>query len=272
MNTKEIDPVFATALREELKSFAEAVPRVRRRWRWRTGVSVLVGLSLAAGGVALATGLFSPPGAPINTTLGNIVTATRTGSATINVGPPPASATDISLTLTCLTPGSFEFPNGSSMTCNEADMSEPTNQRQAFEIVALTSHSGDVRILTSASAQWTLQAVYVNQVTTTWSVNANGQTYGVVNQNGPPDLIAVVIDHGKTGGYVTSQDLDCAAGDSVSSPTQAIAWDQRNYDISIPVYESDGTTVIGQFVVGNVRGANAPTVPISSLPSNCLPG
>jgi len=266
-----MDPVFSAALREELIATAESTPRFRRRWRWRISAGFIVGLSLTAGGVALATGFFSPPGGPINTTLGNIVTATRTGPATIDVGTPPAGATDISLTLTCLSPGTFDFPNGSNIVCDQTDMSRPAAYRRAFEIVPLTSDSGQVRIQTSASAQWTLQAAYVNQVKTAWGVNANGQTYGVVNQSGTPDLIAVVIDHGKTGGYVTKHDLDCASGDAVSSPAQAATWDQRNYNITIPVYESDGTTVIGQFVVGNESGANAPTVPISSLPSNCLP-
>jgi hypothetical protein len=272
MSTKVMDPVFATALREELVAFATVVPRARRRWRWRAGAGLFVGLSLAVGGAALATGLFSPPGGPIDTALGKVVTATRTGSATIDVGTPPTGATDISLTLTCLTAGTFDFPNGSSMICSEADMNRPASQRQAFEIVALTSDNGQVRIRTSASSEWTLQAVYVNQVKTNWGVNAEGQTYGVPNQNGTPELIAVVINQGKTGGYVTKRDLDCASGDYVSSPSQAVAWDQQNYNISIPVYENDGTTVIGQFVVGNETGANASTIPISSLPPNCLPG
>jgi formamidopyrimidine-DNA glycosylase len=74
---------------------------------------MFVSLTIAAGGVALATGLFSLPGDPIDTQLGSVVVATRTGTATIDVGTPPVGATDISLALTCLTAGSFDFPNGS---------------------------------------------------------------------------------------------------------------------------------------------------------------
>jgi len=42
-------------------------------------------------------------------------------------------------------------------------------------------------------------------------VNANGQTYGVSNQQGTPDLIAVVVDQGKTQGYVEQRELNCAS-------------------------------------------------------------
>jgi len=69
MSTMEMDPVFTGALREALKATVMDSPRVRRRWRWRTGTGVLLGVTLVAGGVAVASGLFSPPGAPVDTLL-----------------------------------------------------------------------------------------------------------------------------------------------------------------------------------------------------------
>ena len=213
--------------------------------------------------------MFSPPGAPLDTPLGGVVTATRTGSATIDVGPPPAGATDLSLTVTCLTVGTFDFPNGSSVSCSAADMSHPPIARQASEVVPLSPGIDTVTIDTSANASWSLQVTYVNQVTTSWGVNASGATYGVQNQNGTPDLIAVVIDQGKTQGYVEASELNCASGSDVASLAQALAWDTQNRNISIPVYESNGTTVIGTFIVGNATGPNAPTVPLSSLSLGC---
>ena len=84
MTTREMDPVFASALREALIANVERTPRLRRRWRWRLGIIVV----------------------------------TRTGSATIDIGPAPATATNVSLTLTCLSVGTFDFPDGSSMTCS----------------------------------------------------------------------------------------------------------------------------------------------------------
>jgi hypothetical protein len=271
MSTLEMDPVFTAALREALIVNAGPAPRTERRLRWRFGVGVLVSLTLAGGGVALATGLFSQPGAPIDTQLGNIVVATRTGTAMIDVGAPPTGATDISLTLTCLTAGSFNFPNGSAMTCDAVDLSKPSDERSASEIVPVSPGVDTLTIETSSNAVWTLRAVYVNQVSTAWGVNTNGQTYGVSNLKGTPDLISVVIDDGTKYGYVSKVDLNCASGGQVKSPAEALEWDKvsQNRNVSIPVYESDGVTVIGTFTVGDANGTNAATVPLSSLSLGC---
>jgi len=271
MSTIEMDPVFTAALREVLLATVRDTPRVRRRWRWRAGTGVFLGLTVAAGGVALASGMFTLPGAPVNSPLGNVVTATRTGSATIEIGAPPAGATDLSLTFTCLTAGTFDFPDGSSASCGATDLIRPPIYRTSIDVVPLTVGVDNVTIKTSANASWTLQAMYVNQVTTLWGVNASGETYGVANQNGTPDLIAVVIDDGNTHGYVKESDLNCAGGGDVTSPSEALAWDKvsQNRNVSIPVYESNGVTVVGTFTVGSATGPNAQTVPLSSLSLGC---
>ena len=271
MNTREMDPLFASALRATLVANVERTPRLRRRWRWRLGFGVFTGCVLVSGGIAMAAGVFSLPGAPSDTQLGNTVTVTRTGPATIDLGPVPAGATDVSLTLTCLSVGTFYFPDGSNFICSAADMSSPAIDRKAMEVVPLRPGQRTVSIDTSASASWTLQAVYVHRVITPWGTNANGQTYGVLNENGTPDLVAVIIDQGKVHGYVKESDLNCASGAGVSSPAQALAWNaaSKNRNISIPVYESDGTTVVGVFIVGGAHGPNATTVPLSSLSFHC---
>jgi hypothetical protein len=148
---------------------------------------------------------------------------------------------------------------------------QPPIDGPASEVVPLSPGVHTVTISTSANASWSLQAMYVNQVTTSWGVNASGKTYGVQNQNGTPDLIAVVIDQGKTQGYVESSELNCAGGGDVESLAQALKWDKvsQNRNVSIPVYESDGTTVIGTFIVGNATGPDASTVPLSSLSLGC---
>lgn len=270
MSTMEMDPVFTAALREALLATVKDTPRVRRRWRWRAGTGMFLGLTLVAGGVALASGVFSLPGAPVDSPLGNVVTATRTGTGTIDIGAPPATATDVSLALTCLTVGTFYFPNGSSMSCDSGDMTRATIYRQASEVVPLTAGVDTVTITTSLNATGTLQAMYVNRITTPWGVNASGETYGVTNQQGTPDLIAVVADQGNTG-YVEESELNCAGGGDVASPAEALAWDKvsQNRNVSIPVYESDGVTVVGTFTVGSAIGPNAQTVPLSSLSLGC---
>ncbi|MGA3222063.1 MAG: hypothetical protein ABSE77_23865, partial [Acidimicrobiales bacterium] len=269
----QMDPVFASALRDALVAHVEATRRQRRRWRWRVGLGVLAGSTVVAGGAALAASLLSQPGAPLDTQLGSVVTATRTGTATINLGPAPAGATNLSLTLTCLSAGTFYFPDG-SMSCSPADLRQPPAYRQASEVVPLAPGQRSVIIKTSPESSWALQAAYINRVITPWATNARGETYGVWNQDGTPDLVAVVIDQGKLQGYVKASDLNCASGlDAVHSPAEALAWDKasEDRDISLPVYKSDGTTVIGTFVMDDATHPGARTVPLSSLHLGCQP-
>jgi hypothetical protein len=150
-------------------------------------------------------------------------------------------------------------------------MSLPPLYRTASEVVPLAAGVDAVTITAGANHSWTLQATYVNQVITPWGTNANGQTYGASNQNGIPDLVAVVIDKGTVHGYVKASDLSCAESGDVKSPAEALIWDteSRNRNISIPVYESDGTTVIGTFIMGDAEGSTAVTVPLSSLALGC---
>jgi hypothetical protein len=272
MSTIEMDPVFTAALRDALGATVKDTLRVRRRWRWRVGTGLFLGVSLVAGGVALASGMFSPPGTGVDSSLGNAITATRTGTATIDIGAPPATSTDLSLLLTCFTVGTFYFPNGSSLSCDAADLTHtPPIDRQASEVVPLTAGVDTVTIKTNPNSTWSLQVMYLNQVTTPWGVNASGETYGVANQNGTPDLMAVTINQGTTNGYVKESDLNCAGGGGVKSLAEALAWDKgsQNRNISIPVYESDGATVLGTFVIGDASGPNAHTIPLSSLSLGC---
>jgi hypothetical protein len=86
-----------------------------------------------------------------------------------------------------------------------------------------------------------------------YTVNEQGQTYG----NGPfpagteqePELIKAEGENGVIG-YVKSSDLV----PQVSSPEEANSYMKsiENVDyISIPLYKSDGKTVIGEFRLGN---------------------
>ncbi len=80
--------------------------------------------------------------------------------------------------------------------------------------------------------------------------NESGEIYGseiFLNLIGiQPDLILAVGTNGETG-YVKASDLDM---DEATTPEEAI--EQMNNYVSyiIPLYESDGTTVIGGFLVG----------------------
>lgn len=126
-------------------------------------------------------------------------------------------------------------------------------------------------VSTGAGARWRLQARYVNQVLTPWGRNHGGQTYGVPDAKGTPDLVAIGIDAGGLQGYVRRSDLACASGQAVQDPREALAWDHFSADrgIAIPVYRRNGTAVIGTFIVGD-RGPGATITPLSSLGPDCL--
>jgi hypothetical protein len=87
-----------------------------------------------------------------------------------------------------------------------------------------------------------------------YPVNEEGLTYGsLLDSNSPenePDLILVVATNGKEG-YAKKSDLDVAHGPVFKSPAEALAWQEANADVDtvVPVYEKDGKTVIGEFVV-----------------------
>ena len=258
------------AARSQLSEVPSTKPwRFLGRWR-HTGVVIGLGVGLSVGGgVAVATGVFSQqqPGAPSDTQLGQVVTVSRSGTATIDLGPAPHRATDVSLTLTGLNVAIFHFPDGSILSCSQSDLGQVPYGCQAIEVVPLHAGRHTISITTSAGASWKLQAMYINRVITPWKTNVLGETYGVPNVHGFPDLIAVLFDNGKGAGFVKSTNMNCAmsGGRPPTSPTQALirqkALDGRS--VSVPVYKSDGKTKIGTYYVG--VGPHADAIPLSSL-------
>jgi len=86
----------------------------------------------------------------------------------------------------------------------------------------------------------------------TFPTNANGQTYGSSMGLPPsesPVLVAVQDTVGQTGYVYARQLYGGWYGQVPTTPQQAVALNSSGPD-TIPVYESNGTTVIGQFVVG----------------------
>lgn len=73
-------------------------------------------------------------------------------------------------------------------------------------------------------------------------VNARGQTYGTVSSLGYPDLEEATAGNGRQG-YIVSTPPGSEA--APTSPAHAGAM-QRERDRPVPVYESDGVTVIGE--------------------------
>jgi hypothetical protein len=93
-----------------------------------------------------------------------------------------------------------------------------------------------------------LAATYSTVTTTGWGINADGRTYGVQNKDGMPDLLAAIATNGASG-YVYSDELQRADASGLpTTPSEAVNG-HRHVATTIAVYESDGRTVVGEFVV-----------------------
>jgi hypothetical protein len=167
------------------------------------------------------------------------------GTETVELGVRPAGATSLSTELTCLTAGRIRWPDGAAMSCDAADV--PDTGRHVMELAQL--EDGFV-VRAPAGLQWRIRTTYVRVEPTDWGVNANGDTYGAANDRGEPDLLAVVATNGHRG-YVYRDELEHASGGDVSTPAEALARQEAHGDetVSIPAYESDGVTIVGEFVV-----------------------
>ncbi|HEX3617843.1 MAG TPA: hypothetical protein VHU61_14985 [Solirubrobacteraceae bacterium] len=240
----ELDPEFAAALRGLLVERVDTSAGRRRRFRWPRTMGLRVGLVAAViaagGGVAAGTGLLSlwPPGGPVLTPLAAPVTVTGSGTQTISLGAQPAGANAIHLEFWCLTGGAFTFADGSSTDCQDA--AGPSDVTSAT--LPLTAGQ-DSTVITAATGQrWRATATYVSATVSPWQTNASGQTYGVANQNGSPDLVDVIATNGRQG-YAYAGQLQSPLA---TNPSQAATWDSRP-DRIITVYKSDGKTPIGVF-------------------------
>ena len=246
-----LDSRFATGVREQLVDAAAGtgpLARLAHRRRIVLGLtSGVAGAALLTAGAILATGI---PGGHIVTELDTTVSQSFTGSATVELGLRPADANAAAFTITCTSAGAFsvEFADGSAdlWECsdtpglNERTTIDPYDSTLAVgHVVTVREHAlapGETSFLvrTDPGTTWTISAGYANSVTTDWGVNANGQTYGTPNEKGFPDLISVQATNGAIG-YSYTSDFE-ANGDEGDT---------------FPVYEADGTTVIGEFFIGN---------------------
>lgn len=250
MMSVEMDERFTAALRELLLEQVEAGSS-RRSWlrwpqRWSLRIGLLAGLLASGGGIAAATEEVlssGPPGSQQVTALAGAVASAGNGTQTVQLGAPPSGANAVYYRLSCLTPGTFTFADGSGLTCSQADVSSSLTD-PASGTIDLSTGQTSITITAGSGEAWRLTAIYANATTTPWKVNSSGQTYGTPNPNGAPDLIAAVATNGSAG-YVYANQL---VGPQPSTPAQAATW--SHVPRAITVYDSDGKTPIGQFIVG----------------------
>jgi hypothetical protein len=252
-------------LEDPIDRWEHVVERVGRRRRRLTtltavaasgGVVAAIALLVSQGGgrdravdpVAPATSINwetpeSPiPGAPRVIDLSQPRTTEGTGTETVQLGPRPRDATAVSIELTCLSARAYRWPDGGSLECDAADAAQadagPTAEMQRDLV------PGDTTIVITGSpgTRWRIETTYVRSEPTDWATNANGQTYGTIKPDGSrPDLMLAYARNGRIG-YVDIRDLEADRPTSLTEPPVTTAR-------SIPVYESDGETVIGEFVI-----------------------
>ena len=254
MTQIDFDPAFSAAIRNELDARVSAPIATIPFWRrhLRLGAGIFAGASILIGGAAAATGLLPLPGAQEVTELAGSVVETVTGTGAVQLGAIPEGATGILVSLTCLTPGLFTFDDGASIRCAMDDVGG--RSAGGSYTLNLEQDQQSLTITTGPESSWTVIATYVRERTTEWAVNAKGETYGVLNESGQPDLIAVVATNGNDA-YVHAADLAHVDGSeqaaTFTSPEQALAWQDSmsGKAVSVPVYESDGETRIGEFTI-----------------------
>ena len=226
-----------------------------------TAVAATVGASMSDSASSTPTSIRGEdtplaPGGTLVTELAPAIEEQHAGTASVSLGQPPVGATGIAISLECLSPGSFAYPDGARLACTKADMRERRSADQmplyARYLIDLQDGQTAFTVTTSNAARWEVVASYVATETTDWGVNENGQTYGMQNENGSPDLVRVAVE-GADFGYAYAEQLDNPSGlPEPTTPEEAGEYTRatqgRTYDI--PVYESDGVTRIGTFTSG----------------------
>jgi len=242
-----IDRDFATSIRAELGAIGTKKSRLQRRQR-RTRIAlvggVAVGVALATTGAAIVVNTF--PGTTTVTPAGNPVDSTHSGTATVELGAAPAGVNSIILDITCvsdggkisvpLTPGTVQdatgtivdsMPETTEWDC--ATRSTTVHIKDAY----LAPDATSITITADPGTKWRGIARYGSASTSPWGINAKGQTYGAPNKKyGIPDLQGALATNGKLG-FIDTKEFNAFHGTGF-----------------INVYESDGTTVIGEFAIG----------------------
>lgn len=241
--TASMDPLFAASLRQELVDQVRSAKRRRRSWRIGGAVAGVVLAGTGAGAVAVATSQEPIPGADRVEVVKAGARVDGTGTRTVDLGDAPKGATDIEVVLICRGAGSYAVVDVFSGTCSDLD-AKKANAVSFWKPV----RTGDNRLIVQAGpgARWTLTASFARRTRTKFGVNADGKTFGAGTGQRTPDLVAV--DNGQVKGYVYAKDLK---GPMPKNPAEAAHWNRTHGGRRvIPIYSSDGHTVIGPFVIG----------------------
>jgi hypothetical protein len=246
MTSVDMHPDTLRAIREELAAIGGPRSRLQRRRRRMRLFAVGVGAILVAGlstGAAVVVAHF--PGSTTVTPIGGLHAATHTGSGVLELGPVPAGATRVIVTVRCLnTQGSLSIPavpeskgsmSGATFFCRgggRVDSHGHVHPWRMDDALLPAAGTTTIPITAEPGTSWAVVGQYAGSSTTPWSRNAKGQTYGQCNVHGCPDLVGAQATNGKIG-FILDSEMSAIRGSGY-----------------LPVYTSDGTTVIGRFSIG----------------------
>ena len=257
MNTTDLDPDFSVAIRNELSAIGTKGSRLQRHQRnARILITSLAAVAVLAVTTGAAVAVNNLPGATTVTAVGSGVTVTNTGTAQIDLGPNTRKANSVILSVTCVSgTGKLSIPITPSavqqLSTGKVTSTDTESTSWSCGTVSRTVHIHDgylapdatsITVTADPGTTWKAVASYGKSVTNPWNINANGQTYGAVNKEfGQPDLQGAQATNGKIGYIFTNQMFSVRGVGCIN------------------VYESDGTTVIGQFPFGDTTCGSTPT-------------
>ncbi|MCA0438508.1 MAG: hypothetical protein LCH98_18920 [Actinobacteria bacterium] len=250
------------------------LPSIPRRPRWVAPAASVAAVAVLVGGVYAVSRGGDPPTAPAATAttpatpsptptspgarrstardtpvpggerielVGPLVVREGTGTVTIDLGPRPAGANAIAHDLSCLTAGSWDAGPFGTTSCDGPgpEWTEPTplnaSEQAAAQQVFTVTGTGQVRVRMG----WAKRSVQP------LATNARGESYGSMANGLAPDLVLVAMKNGGSG-YVRRTDLEPTEPRNTPGPPITTNPAPR----TIPVYESDGVAVIGEFGIG----------------------
>lgn len=238
MSITEMNRATSDAVRAELTSVGSGRSGLERGQRRTRAITLTAGaavLAVATMGAAIVVN--NLPGTTTVGAVGTLVSGSGVGSGLLDLGPAPSGADAVIIDLTCLSPsGTVEVATtpgtGSVAASAQADCALTQSAMHVTDGLLPTSGTS-IEVTATPGTKWSATARYATTSISEWGVNANGQTYGVPNANGVPDLEAAQATNGRQG-YISSDEMMHFTGSG-----------------TIPVYESDGVTVIGEFPIGD---------------------
>lgn len=205
------------------------------------------------------------PGSPVLSMLGDQQSLLVDESVEVSLADRPDAATHARVTLTAVTAGTIGWgtdPGGDNPSASFGTGDLGGDGAVTWYDFPLDDSADRLYFELSGTASATVTVQYLLHVPTHLGVNARGETYGVEGgPDGTPDLVRVegtAPDGSPVEGYARSADLGAFSPEhpeQPSSPAEALEGqeerDARHPDgRDVPVYESDGETVIGTFRIG----------------------